>query len=36
MGYSLSFLLVRGLLELLRLGPSPERKEVEMLRHQLA
>ena len=38
MGFSLSFLLVRRLLNLLRLGPSPDQKDVEIavLRHQLA
>jgi len=38
MGCSLSFLLVRRLLDLLRLGPSPDQKDVEIavLRHQLA
>ena len=37
-GCSLSFLLVRRLLDLLRLGPSPDQKDVEIavLRHQLA
>jgi transposase InsO family protein len=38
MGCSLTFLLVRRLLDLLRLGPSPDQKDVEIavLRHQLA
>ena len=38
MGCSLSFLLVRRLLDLLRPGPSPDQKDVEIavLRHQLA
>ena len=38
MGCSLTFLLVRRLLDLLRLGPSPDEKEIELavLRHQLA
>jgi len=38
MGCSVTFLLVRGLLDLLRLGPSPDQKDVEVavLRHQLA
>ena len=35
---SVTFLLVRRLLDLLRLGPSPDEKDVEIavLRHQLA
>src|ERR1019366_7416180 len=38
MGCSVTFLLVRRLLDLLRLGPSPDEKDVEIavLRHQLA
>ncbi len=38
MGCSVTFLLVRRLLDLFRLGPSPEQKDVEIavLRHQLA
>ncbi len=38
MGCSVTFLLVRRLLDLLRLGPSPDQKDVEIavLRHQLA
>jgi transposase InsO family protein len=38
MGCSLTFLLVRRLLGLLRLGPAPDQKDVEIavLRHQLA
>ena len=38
MGCSVTFLLVRRLLDLLRLGPSPDKKDVEIavLRHQLA
>jgi hypothetical protein len=38
MGCSLTFLLVRRLLDLLRLGPSPDEKDIELavLRHQLA
>ena len=38
MGCSVTLLLVRRLLELLRLGPSPDQKDVEIavLRHQLA
>ena len=38
MGCSLTFLLVRRLLDLLRIGPSPDQKDVEIavLRHQLA
>jgi hypothetical protein len=38
MGYPVTFLLVRRLLDLLRLGPSPDEKDVEIavLRHQLA
>ncbi|MGP8205331.1 MAG: hypothetical protein ACLQVK_04615 [Acidimicrobiales bacterium] len=38
MACSLAFLLVRGLLDLLRIGPSPDQKEVEIavLRHHLA
>ena len=38
MGRSLTFLLVRRLLDLLRLGPSPDEKDVELavLGHQLA
>src|ERR1017187_9968517 len=38
MGCSLTFLLVRRLLDLLRIGPSPAQKDVEIavLRHQLA
>src|ERR1039458_10182157 len=38
MGCSLGFLLVRRLLDLLRLGPSPDEKDIELavLRHQLA
>ena len=38
MGCSLTFLLVRRLLDLLRLGPSPDEKDIEraVLRHQLA
>ena len=38
MGCSLTFLLVRRLLDLLRTGPSPDQKDVEIavLRHQLA
>ena len=38
MACSVTFLLVRGLLDLLRLGPSPDEKDVEIavLRHQLA
>ncbi len=38
MGCSVTFLLVRRLLNLLRLGPSPDQKDVEIavLRHQLA
>jgi hypothetical protein len=37
MACSVTFLLVRRLLDLLRLGPSPDQKDVEiaMLRHQL-
>jgi transposase len=37
MGRSVTFLLVRRLLDLLRLGPSPDQKDVEIavLRHQL-
>jgi transposase InsO family protein len=37
-GCSVTFLLVRRLLDLLRLGPSPDEKDVEIavLRHQLA
>ena len=37
-GCSIAFLLVRRLLDLLRLGPSPDQKDVEIavLRHQLA
>lgn len=30
MGYSVTFLLVRRLLDLLRLGPSPDPKDVEI------
>jgi hypothetical protein len=38
MGCSVTFLLVRRLLDLVRLGPSPDQKDVEIavLRHQLA
>jgi transposase InsO family protein len=38
MGCSVTFLLVRRLLDLLRLGPPPDQKDVEIavLRHQLA
>ncbi len=38
MGCPVTFLLVRRLLDLLRLGPSPDQKDVEIavLRHQLA
>ena len=38
MGCQITFLLVRRLLDLLRLGPSPDEKDVEIavLRHQLA
>jgi hypothetical protein len=38
MGCSVTFLLVRRLLDLLRIGPSPDQKDVEIavLRHQLA
>jgi hypothetical protein len=38
MACSVTFLLVRRLLGLLRLGPSPDEKDVEIavLRHQLA
>ena len=38
MGCSVTFLLVRRLLDLPRLGPSPDEKDVEIavLRHQLA
>jgi hypothetical protein len=38
MGCSVTFLLVRRLLDFLRLGPSPDQKDVEIavLRHQLA
>ena len=38
MGCSVTFLLVRRLLDLLRLGPSPDQEDVEIavLRHQLA
>jgi hypothetical protein len=36
MGCSLTFLLVRRLLGLLRLGPAPDQKEIAVLRHQLA
>jgi hypothetical protein len=36
MGCSLTFLLVRRLLDLLRLGPSPDEKDIELavLRHR--
>ena len=38
MGCSVTLLLVRRLLDLLHLGPSPDEKDVEItvLRHQLA
>jgi putative transposase len=38
MGCSVTFLLVRRLLDILRLGPSPDQKDVEIavLRHQMA
>jgi putative transposase len=38
MGCSVTFLLIRRLLDLLYLGPSPDQKDVEIavLRHQLA
>jgi hypothetical protein len=38
MSCSVTFLLVRRLLDLLRLGPAPDQKDVEIavLRHQLA
>src|ERR1022692_3786190 len=38
MGCSLTFLLVRRLLDILRLGPSPDEKDIEIavLRHQPA
>ena len=38
MGCSVTFLLVRRLLDILRLGPSPDEKDIEIavLRHQLA
>jgi transposase len=38
MGFPVMFLLVRRLLDLLRLGPAPDEKDVEIavLRHQLA
>jgi putative transposase len=38
MARQITFLIVRRLLDLLRLGPSPEEKDVEIavLRHQLA
>jgi hypothetical protein len=38
MGCSITFLLVRRLLDLLRIGKTPEEKDVEIavLRHQLA
>ena len=38
MSFPVMFLLVRRLLDLLRLGPSPDEKDVEtaVLRHQLA
>jgi hypothetical protein len=38
MSWSVTFLLIRRLLDLLRLGPSPDEKDVEIavLRHQLA
>ncbi len=38
MGHPITFLLVRRLLKLLRIGPASEEKDVEIavLRHQLA
>jgi putative transposase len=38
MAWSVTFLLVRRLLDILRLGPAPDQKVVEIavLRHQLA
>ena len=38
MACSVTFLLVRRLLDILRLGPAPDQKDVEIavLRHQLA
>jgi hypothetical protein len=38
MNFPVMFLLVRRVLDLLRLGPSPDEKDVEIavLRHQLA